>query len=356
MDEDQDRLDASLVDLREELRELRRQAELPHPDEPPRARRRRGQRSEESENYEPSEPDSRRSQGEPEPHGSVSDSRSYTEVRRTFDETASRSRDDDDRDSYDEDEPSEGEDSEDRRRRYLQSSLSEVSDPSYWQSLHHFDEEESQEMEVDRSNMAMDDEDGVPDVGATMGWRYGGRQTPRSGVGKTTWRVYGPKKQRAVDREQQLGGFHGPTCGYRTVCFWNANWGREDWRTICSACSTSAFARTQCLWGAILDGLWTWWTNTVPLPWDSDLWRSRWNSGTQSYDFCQSNRPSCFQDEKNLLEVQACSKAWTMARYWCNGRKLVQALRQLLMYSWQTPTQEQTWHLVLTRCTFWPKW
>lgn len=168
MDEDQDRLDANIIDLREELQELRRRAELPHPEEPPRARRRRGQQSEESENYEPSEQESRRSRDEPEPHETASDSRTDTEVRRRFDETASRSRDDGDLDSYDNDEPSEGEDSEDRRRRYLQATISEVSDPSYWQSLHHFDEEESQEMEVDRSNMAMADEDGVSDVGAMI--------------------------------------------------------------------------------------------------------------------------------------------------------------------------------------------
>ena len=55
--------------------------------------------------------------------------------------------------------------------------MSETSDPDYWMSLHHFDEEEEeelqegdggevQEMEVDQSHMAMNDEDGVPDTNA----------------------------------------------------------------------------------------------------------------------------------------------------------------------------------------------
>ena len=86
-------------------------------------------------------------------------------MRRRFDEIASRSRDDSDGDD-DDGEHGEDSDSEEQRARYLQSTLSEVSDPSYWQSLHHFDEE-PQEMEVDQSHLAMDDDD-VPDAGATM--------------------------------------------------------------------------------------------------------------------------------------------------------------------------------------------
>jgi len=43
MDEDQDKFMDRVGDLQEEIRELRRQAELP--------RKRRGQRSEESQNY-----------------------------------------------------------------------------------------------------------------------------------------------------------------------------------------------------------------------------------------------------------------------------------------------------------------
>ena len=85
-------------------------------------------------------------------------------MRRRFDEIASRSRDDSDRDD-DDGEHGEDSGSEEQRARYLQSTLSEVSDPSYWQSLHHFDEE-PQEMEVDQSHLAMDDD--VPDAGATM--------------------------------------------------------------------------------------------------------------------------------------------------------------------------------------------
>ena len=67
MDEDQDNFMDRIGDLQEEIRELRRQAELP--------RKRRGQRSEESQNYEPSEQESRRSRDEPEPHETASDSR-----------------------------------------------------------------------------------------------------------------------------------------------------------------------------------------------------------------------------------------------------------------------------------------
>ena len=52
--------------------------------------------------------------------------------------------------------------------------MSETSDPDYWLSLHPFEEEEpqeadgneAQEMEVDQSHMAVNDEEGVPDTNA----------------------------------------------------------------------------------------------------------------------------------------------------------------------------------------------
>ena len=84
IDEEQDSLRNSIEDLEEELKELRRRAERPHSEEPPRSRRRR-EHSEDS------------ARDEPEPDGET-DIRRF---RRRFDETASRSRDDSDREEQD---------------------------------------------------------------------------------------------------------------------------------------------------------------------------------------------------------------------------------------------------------------
>ena len=73
---------------------------------------------------------------------------SYT-VEQTFNENASRSRDDttehsggegDSRDGH-----GRGETTSERRRRYLNSSLSEVSSPEMWQSLHHWESSSTEE-------------------------------------------------------------------------------------------------------------------------------------------------------------------------------------------------------------------